>query len=640
MNKQNSNKLFKTFLSVSIFSALLLPTGVIAAPTLEAIWESYSDNQQTKKAQPKTANKLTAAEIKAIRLAEWEQANPAKSVSTSKKPQVASKPARAKQKTNVTQTDEKLLAKQRIAWKKKWEAEQAKKLARKKPQAKNNKAPVKLTRAQYQERFKKQQLEKKQSANKSTQKVTRKFTSGQRKAQFNHLPLEIVSKLKDAGVNQNGMSTYVQDVSSKQPLLAYQDQASRVPASVMKLITSYVALGTLGPNYRWPLDIYTRGKIHKGTLTGDLIVKGYGAPDFNKAELSKVLKAIKGKGIHSVKGRVVFDNSYFQIPKENAGDFDGKAFASYNAQPDALLFNERISEFSVRANRKGKRVSVSTSTPTHGMKIVNKMRKTRRGCRPRISVSNRGATSTVTFSGTFSTRCGTRSYSRVISRPSEMIYGSMKAMWKRDVGGNLSTQFAMGKVPNNAKPLVTTYSKTLTEILPSIDKDSNNVMARQLLLSIGAKKSGKGTPRSGANAVSQWLASRGLNFPELRIENGSGLSRLARISARHVGDLLMDAYHSPYRNHLMQSLAIAGVDGTMKRRLRGTPVRGRGFFKTGTLKDVRSIAGYVKAANGRTYIVSILHNDPRARSRSVSAHNSLIEWVYEGGKGNQRLALR
>jgi D-alanyl-D-alanine carboxypeptidase/D-alanyl-D-alanine-endopeptidase (penicillin-binding protein 4) len=139
--------------------------------------------------------------------------------------------------------------------------------------------------------------------------------------------------------------------------------------------------------------------------------------------------------------------------------------------------------------------------------------------------------------------------------------------------------------------------------------------------------------------VGAWLVSRGLNFPELRIENGSGLSRVARISARHVGDLLMDAYRSPYRNHLMQSLAVAGVDGTMKRRLKRTRVRGRGYFKTGTLRDVRSIAGYVKAADGKVYVMSILHNDPRAKRRALPAHDKLIEWVHSATHSRQ-LAMK
>ena len=505
---------------------------------------------------------------------------------------------------------------------------------------------VKRSRTQVRQKhiseWQKNKLQQKavQKKNKQAKARTVSFKPSQQAAQFNRLPADIISQLRAAGINEHGMSTFVQEVNAKRPLLAYQDKVSRVPASVMKLITSYAALGVLGPKYRWPLDVYAQGKIHKGVLSGDLIIKGYGAPEFNKTELRKLLQGIRAKGIHSVKGRVVFDSSIFSIPKESAAAFDGKGYASYNAQPDALLFNERITEFQIRANRKGRRVSVSTSTPTHNMRIINRMRKVRRGCRPRISVSKRGYKTTVTFSGTFSRRCGTRRYARVISRPAEMIYGSMKAMWKQDVGGKLSTKFAMGRAPKKAKPLLRIYSRTLAEILPTIDKDSNNVMARQLLLSIGAKRTGHGTPQSGANTISRWLSSRGLHFPELRIENGSGLSRLARVSARHVGELLLDAYHSPYRNYLMRSLAVAGVDGTMKRRLRGSAVRGKGFFKTGTLKNVRSIAGYVKAANGKTYVVSILHNDPKARNRTVGAHNRLIEWVYSGGRSSSsRLAM-
>ena len=609
---RTSPKFYGSILFTCLFIALL-PSKVNAEKSLEAVWEIYGV-------------KPTTHQLKQHQ-------------------QLAKLVNRSKEQTRANKTTKK-------DWQKQWQASHQKKarVAAKHvaPVAKVKKqAPVQLTRAQYNQRFKqlqrqkqRRQLAQKKPAANNIQKTVAYKPSTQN-AQFNRLPVSIISKLRDAGITESGMSVFVQDVNSNKPLLAYKDKTSRVPASVMKLITSYAALGVLGPNYRWPMDVFTQGKIHKGTLTGDLIIKGYGAPEFNKAELRKMLHAIRAKGIRSVKGRVVFDNSYFSIPKQSAAAFDGKGYASYNAQPDALLFNERISQFNIRANRRGKRVTVSTSTPTHNVKIINRMRKVRRGCRPRISISRRGAITNVTFSGTFSRRCGTRSYARVISRPAEMIYGSMKAMWKHEVGGTLKTRFAIGKAAPNTKPLLTTYSRTLTQILPSIDKDSNNVMARQLLLSIGAKRSGHGTPRSGANAVNQWLVSQGLNFPELRIENGSGLSRLARISARHTGDLLINAYRSPFRNQLMQSLAIAGVDGTMKRRLRGSSVRGKGFFKTGSLRDVRSIAGYVKAANGRTYAVAILHNDPKAKHRSIGAHNSLIEWVYTGVRSNKpKLALR
>jgi len=548
------------------------------------------------------------------------------------------------------QQEKQKLDRQRAAWRAKWEAEQR---AKKRRVSKNTKSKYVKTAAQQRwaakvakQKLAKQKLAshrataKSQQANKLTipKRTHAAYRPQNVPAVFNNLPSDIVSKLRAKGLGTYGVSAYVRDVNSPRPLLAYQDDTARVPASVMKLITSYASLGILGPNYRWPLDVYTKGPIRNGTLQGDLYIKGYGSPEFNTEDLRKVLHGIRQKGIRNVSGRVVFDNSHFNSVSKYGGSFDSKSQVAYNAKPDALLFNQRLNSFQVRTS--GKKVRVSTVTPTHNLKIVNKMRKTRRGCRPRISVSKRGGVTNVTFRGNYSSRCGTRTYTRVISEPSNMIYGSMRSMWKREVGGRLNTQFAMGRIPANARPILRTYSRTLAQILPTIAKKSNNVMARQLLLTIGAKASSRqGTERIGAEAIGAWLASRGLHFPELRIENGSGLSRTARISARHMGDLLIDAYRSPYRNTLMQALAVAGVDGTMKRRLRGTRVSGRGYFKTGTLRDVKSIAGYVKASNGKTYVMAILHNDPKAPRRALAAHDKLIKWVFDGGR-RQQLAMR
>ncbi len=637
----------------TVLSVLLTATPLHAAEKLQkldAIWDSVgvattatnNNKKVARKAAPKPLQKIaknTQAKQAKYTREQYQARYKKEQALLKKRQQLASAKAANKAAKNASKNK---LDRQRAAWKAKWEATQkAKQLAKKsaKPvwQKKNvQKAPQKLTKAQYQWRWKQAQLKKNNTAPTAKKPRHAAFTKNHQKASFQKLPAEIVAKLRASGTREHGVSAYAQDVNSSKPLLAYQEKTARVPASVMKIITGYAALGTLGPNYRWPLDVYTNGKVHNGTLQGDLIIKGYGSPEFKSADLRKVLHGIKQKGIRNVNGRVVFDSSYFNIPNQYA--FDGKTQSKYNAQPDALLFNERVNTFQIRAV--GKKVRVTTTTPTHNLKIVNRMRKSSRACRPRIGVSKRAGQTIVTFSGRFSRRCGTRSYSRVISRPAEMIYGSMQAMWKRDVGGKLNTRFAMGRSPANARPLLRTYSRTLAEILPTIIKKSNNVMARQLLLTIGAKKGGQGSPRAGANAIGQWLASRGLHFPELRIENGSGLSRTARISAAHVGDLLVDAYRSPYRNVFMKSLAVAGVDGTMKGRLKRTQVQGRGFFKTGTLRDVRAIAGYVKAADGKTYVMAILHNDPRARKRALRAHDKLIEWVYAGGRSNRRVAMR
>lgn len=458
------------------------------------------------------------------------------------------------------------------------------------------------------------------------------------------LPPVVLAELQKAKVNPASMSAFVLRVGDKSPMLVYNENQPRVPASVMKLVTTYAALGTLGPNYRWPTEIYMTGQLRSGTLNGNLIVKGYGAPDLKNDDLRVVLRQLKKRGIRNFNGNIIVDNSYFQPPNINPGAFDGKPLETYNAQPEALLFNEKTSEFVIQ--NVGGRPSIYSPSPASNVRVVNNISSVKLRCRgkarrPSMSVKPEAGGHVVTFSGNYSKRCGKRTYKKAISDSSHMLFASMSRYWKHDIGGAFSGRLVNGRVPGNAKLLYTHRSAPLREIIKEVNKDSNNLMARQLLLTIGAKRLGApSTPRKGELAVKQWMASQGMNFPELRIENGSGLSRWSRVSARHIGEMLLHAYRSPNRQLMLQSLAVAGKDGTMKTRLRSTPVAGRGRFKTGSLRDTRAIAGYVRGHDGKDYIVSILHNDPSARRRGKKAHDALIKWAYWRGKMPQNLALR
>jgi D-alanyl-D-alanine carboxypeptidase/D-alanyl-D-alanine-endopeptidase (penicillin-binding protein 4) len=458
------------------------------------------------------------------------------------------------------------------------------------------------------------------------------------------LPWQVRQVFQRSNVDTNNMGAFVLRIGDRQPMLAFNENSPKAPASVMKLVTTYSALGTLGANYRWPTEVYMTGQLRGGSLNGNLIIKGYGAPDFKTADLRQILQQLRRKGVRNFSGNVVFDNSYFQVPNINPGSFDGKRYETYNAQPDALLFNEKTSEFIVQ-NVRG-RATIYTPTPAHNVRIVNKIRTVKSRCRgrarsPRMSVSSNTTGHVVTFSGRFSRRCGKRTYKRAITDAPSMIFASMQRLWKTDVGGHFNARFVRGRTPGNARLLHRHQSAPLSQIIQEVNKDSNNLMARQIMLTIGARKLGApSNPRKSEQAIKQWLASKGLKFGELRIENGSGLSRWSRISARHVGELLLHAYRSPYRQYLYNSLAVAGRDGTIKKRFRNTPVAGKGRFKTGSLKDARAIAGYVRGVDGRDYIVSILHNGTAARRRGKKAHDALIEWAYWRGNPPQHLAKR
>ncbi|WP_245539480.1 D-alanyl-D-alanine carboxypeptidase/D-alanyl-D-alanine-endopeptidase [Thiofilum flexile] len=401
-------------------------------------------------------------------------------------------------------------------------------------------------------------------------------------AYYNRLPDVIANTLRSMRINESGMSTYIRNVRGGPALIAANADRPSNPASTMKLVTSYVALGTLGPGYRWPTELYVTGNIAGGVLRGDVILKGYGDPDFRENDLVEMLQALRSRGVQHIAGNVIVDRSYFQLPYEPPGAFDGKANAAYNAQPDALLYNERGSCYEFR-NLKGQIQRV----------------------------------------------CPLPRNTKAIADLNTNIFGGVWKIWVGMLGGNLQGSLHESRVPPHAQLIYRHQSQPLSEILKTVNKDSNNVMARQIMLSVGARQLGApGTPRKGAEATGRYLESRGLYFPELRLENGAGLSRIERISARNLGEMLVNAFNSPYRDALMESMPALGMEGTVRNRLKGSAARGYGRFKTGTLRNVRALAGYLQSMDGQIYAISILHNDSSITAKAKKAHDRLVEWVF------------
>jgi D-alanyl-D-alanine carboxypeptidase/D-alanyl-D-alanine-endopeptidase (penicillin-binding protein 4) len=206
-------------------------------------------------------------------------------------------------------------------------------------------------------------------------------------------------------------------------------------------------------------------------------------------------------------------------------------------------------------------------------------------------------------------------------------FGLFRKLWQ-ELGGVFNGGLRQDVVPPSATLLAEYKSVPLADVVRSINKYSNNLMTRQLLLTIGAEYTGiPATEIGGEAAIRAWLGGRQMDFPELVLENGSGLSRIARISAMHLGQLLLDAYRNPLMPELMSSLPMLSVDGTLKSRLKNSPAQGRAHIKTGSLEGVRSIAGYVLDHEGRRWVVVFLVNHPNAWA-AHDAQDALIEWVY------------
>jgi D-alanyl-D-alanine carboxypeptidase/D-alanyl-D-alanine-endopeptidase (penicillin-binding protein 4) len=205
---------------------------------------------------------------------------------------------------------------------------------------------------------------------------------------------------------------------------------------------------------------------------------------------------------------------------------------------------------------------------------------------------------------------------------------TFKLLW-RELGGTLAKGVRSGTLPANAKMLVWQDSETLSDTIRIINKQSNNVMARTVFLTLAAELNGQGaTPESGSRALLGVLGQQGIDTRGWVFDNGSGLSRDGRVTARGLGTMLDKAWSSPLMPEFVSSLALSGIDGTVRRRLRSEDVKGMAHLKTGSLRDVRALAGYVQGASGKRYIlVSIVNHEQAAAVRAFD--DALVQWLAE-----------
>jgi D-alanyl-D-alanine carboxypeptidase/D-alanyl-D-alanine-endopeptidase (penicillin-binding protein 4) len=235
----------------------------------------------------------------------------------------------------------------------------------------------------------------------------------------------------------------------------------------------------------------------------------------------------------------------------------------------------------------------------------------------------------VVFSGALSPRCAERSFARVLLHPNTYAFGTFVELW-RELGGKFTGKLKVEAAPADAQPLLSFDSLTLGEIVRLTNKFSSNLMARHLLLTMGEERlGGPATPEKGAAAMADWSRERGLDLQGMDIDNGSGLSRRTQITVLQMAKVLSAAYRSRYAPEFLASLPLAGVDGTLRSRMKMTPA-GAARLKTGHLDGVSGVAGYVTAASGKTYVLVCLVNHARAGfGGGEPVHAALVNWILD-----------
>ncbi|MGE0385203.1 MAG: D-alanyl-D-alanine carboxypeptidase/D-alanyl-D-alanine-endopeptidase [Gammaproteobacteria bacterium] len=445
------------------------------------------------------------------------------------------------------------------------------------------------------------------------------------------LAVTVTRILSQQHIRSDEASVVVQAVDEDAAAFELNELTPRNPASTIKLVTTWGALESLGPAFTWKTEIYAVGSVSQGVLNGDLVIKGFGDPFLVTEEFWKLLNAVRAAGIRDIRGNLVLDTTYFDLPPEDPGAFDDRPDHPYNVLPNALLLNFHTVRFEVSAGSQGGARIQMDPLPAN-LQIANRVSVVDGPCRGNYGVSfavdDPGERSRIILGGQIPRNCGSYGFARAVLTPETFALGVFQTLWSQ-LGGSFEGGVRAGRVPQGARLLLAWRSRTLADVLRGLNKFSNNTMARHFLLTAGAHKFGApATADKGSRAIKEILAGHGLDPTAMEIANGSGLARDTRVTARLLADVLIAAWRSPYMPEFVASLPIAGVDGTMRRRFKNAPEAGRMHVKTGHLKGVSAIAGYVHGADHRTYVVVSIVNRAQGSWGGEVLHDTVLRRVY------------
>jgi len=475
------------------------------------------------------------------------------------------------------------------------------------------------------------------------------------------LPPEVRVALAASGLPLKSFGFYAQPVDTAAPatLAALNADQPFLMASTTKLITSLAALDLLGPTHRWRTQAFATGPVVNGRLQGDLVLMGQDA-GLTPAELSRWFKQMRGEGLSEVSGRIVLERLtllHDAPAAQTSGDaVDPAAMpapAPQTAMPAQLVVAVRPAA--------GEKAAVALRPQPPGVLVINDVFMGD-GCSAWAQwTQTKGAAPALWVRGQWEAGCGARDVAYVKAppaapaptlrnasarnvapaRPLPIITTPrlVASLWA-ETGGRLRGGVVDGLSRVRLRGIAgapSSWSSELTTPLPDViremNKNSNNVAARNLLLSLsehGIALTPAAALRSAQDRVNAWLIQQGLADGDIRIDIGSGQSRNERGKPRALVRLLQNAWRTGGAQAFVESLPIAGVDGTLAHRLRNGQATGQAFLKTGTLSDTRALAGYVRGKSGKVYAVAAMVNHPDA-ARGTPALDALIEWIAKNG---------
>ncbi|MCC7228626.1 MAG: D-alanyl-D-alanine carboxypeptidase/D-alanyl-D-alanine-endopeptidase [Burkholderiaceae bacterium] len=445
------------------------------------------------------------------------------------------------------------------------------------------------------------------------------------------MPPELAGAWAKSKLPESALSLVVQEIGGPR-LIDINGAQPRNPASVMKLVTTYAAISQLGPDYVWRTDfLTTAGRLAdaQGVLAGPLYLRAGGDPLLMLQDVWRLLRDLRLRGIREIP-EIVIDRSLFADVTIDPGAFDGAADRPYNASPDTFMVGLGAVRLVFTPDPATRTWRSFIDPPIPGIQVDGNIEWSDAKCAgsPGVATETTLSGGNVRFrvSGKVAASCGEFDVFRLAFSQQEFAARVLRAMWL-DLGGTISGEVRSGSIPADARAIASHESPPLSEVIRLINKRSNNVMTRVLLLTLGAEAGRRpATVENSAQVASAVLARQGLEMRGMVLDNGSGLARNGVVSADSLTQMLTKAWQSPVMPEYISSLAILGVDGSLRNRMRDGANRSRAHLKTGGLRDVRSIAGYVWGTSGKRYIVVSMVNHERAHD-ARAFENALIAWL-------------
>jgi serine-type D-Ala-D-Ala carboxypeptidase/endopeptidase (penicillin-binding protein 4) len=443
------------------------------------------------------------------------------------------------------------------------------------------------------------------------------------------LPPTVAGALDRAKLPRDAVVAMVQEVGAGNARLAWQIDQPANPASLMKLLTTFAGLEMLGPGWSWSTPVWLQGTLRDGVLEGNLVIKGSGDPKLVVERMWLLLRRVQQLGVREIRGDIMLDRSDFKVPELSPFDFDGEGLRPYNVRADALMLNYKAVVFTFTPDPARGIVAIAAEPPLAGVRADASAPLVAGPCDDWRGALRADFTDPLRlrFGGSYPAACGEKVWSLAYADAKSYNERAIAGLWQ-EMGGRLSGGVRDGAAPATA-PNFALASPTLAEVIRDTNKYSNNVMAQQLFLTLALTQRGAGTPEAARELLRQWAAERfgATASAGLVIDNGSGLSREGRVSARLLTRLLLAAWASPVMPELMSSLPVSGIDGTLKK---SRATLGRAHLKTGSLRDVAGIAGYVLANSGRRYVVVAIANHANANA-ARPAFDALVQWAASDG---------